>query len=100
MISGLIDILRGWYRVLDPDAEIISRCVELIHISYLMLKDTETATSTRRGRPAAHSVLGVAETVHSAKLMTIKGIKELAKLKNSECMRILLGTVPITTKVH
>lgn len=93
MISNLIDALRVWYKVPDQSACAIRRSVELIHVSSMMLDDIEEGLPLRRGRPAAHIVFGIPQTVKSSKLMTIKGIKELAKLGNARCMRILLGMI-------
>lgn len=97
-IYGLIDILKAWYQVPDLSAETIRRSVELIHVSSLMLDDLEERLPLRNKKPAAYIVYGTGQTIKSCKLMTIRGIKELAKLGNARCMRILLGEL-ITTSL-
>ncbi|KAM7210262.1 Isoprenoid synthase domain containing protein [Rhypophila decipiens] len=92
ILHGLINVLRGWYKVPDWEAGTIKRSIELIHISSLMLDDTENRRLLRHGRPAAHMVFGLERTVQSCKFMTIRGVKALEELKNSRCMRVLLGT--------
>lgn len=96
VIRKLINALRSWHKVPDSSASTIRRSVELIHVSSKMLDDIEDGVPLRRGRPAAHIVFGVPQTVKSSKVMTIKGIKELAKLGNARCMRILLRMTAIS----
>ncbi|KAM7213556.1 hypothetical protein V8F06_011053 [Rhypophila decipiens] len=93
ILHGLINVVRGWYQVPDLQASTIGSSVELIHISSLMLDDTESRLILRQGRPAAHVVFGVERTIQSCKIMTIRGVKALEKLKNSRCMRVLLNEI-------
>ncbi|KAM7189865.1 Isoprenoid synthase domain containing protein [Rhypophila sp. PSN 637] len=93
ILHGLINVVRRWYQVPDLQASTIKSSVELIHISSLMLDDTENRLLLRQGRPAAHMVFGVERTVQSCKFMTIRGVKALEKLKNSRCMRVLLDEI-------
>ncbi|KAL2837121.1 putative polyprenyl synthetase [Aspergillus pseudoustus] len=62
----LIDALQTWFDVPRGSLEAISGVASLLHEASLMLDDIQDGSPLRRGRPAAHELFGVGQTINSA----------------------------------
>ncbi|KAE8376635.1 isoprenoid synthase domain-containing protein [Aspergillus bertholletiae] len=55
-----------WLRIPPEKAEIIGDVVNLLHTASLLIDDIQDSSKLRRGKPVAHSIFGVAQTINSA----------------------------------
>ncbi|KAI9841642.1 MAG: hypothetical protein M1837_000489 [Sclerophora amabilis] len=87
----LIDALDVWFRIPKRSLNIIKEVVDLLHTSSLMFvfDDIEDNSALRRGKPTAHTLFGVGQTMNSSTYILISSIAEAQKLSNKECPSIL-----------
>ena len=106
----LIIAFNAWLNVSEENLAIISKVVELLHTASLLyvrswllktdlaqltksqprVDDVEDSSTLRRGRPVAHSIFGVAQTVNSANYVYFQALGEAMKLNNEEVTRIYM----------
>ncbi|RCI17301.1 hypothetical protein L249_2460 [Ophiocordyceps polyrhachis-furcata BCC 54312] len=86
--SKAIDALNGWYRVPDRSLAAIKSILHLLHSSSLMLDDIEDGSSLRRGKPAAHVLFGVSQTINSANYLFAIALEELSNLSSRKAYSI------------
>ncbi|KAI9368402.1 isoprenoid synthase domain-containing protein [Aspergillus egyptiacus] len=55
-----------WLQIPAAKAEIISDIINLLHTASLLIDDIQDSSQLRRGKPVAHSIFGVAQTINSA----------------------------------
>ncbi|KIM63905.1 hypothetical protein SCLCIDRAFT_116134, partial [Scleroderma citrinum Foug A] len=55
-----------WLNVPEAKLDVIARVVDMVHNVFLMLDDIEDDSELRRGKPAAHKVYGIPQTINSA----------------------------------
>ncbi|KFH41967.1 Geranylgeranyl pyrophosphate synthase-like protein [Hapsidospora chrysogenum ATCC 11550] len=80
--TQLIGGLNLWHRVPPESLGIIANVVRMLHNASLLIDDIQDNSNLRRGRPAAHSVYGVAQTINSANFVYFLALAELQKLRN------------------
>ncbi|KAM7188405.1 Isoprenoid synthase domain containing protein [Rhypophila sp. PSN 637] len=86
----LFDALKAWYEVPDTSVTILKKSIELIHHSSLMLDDIEDGSPLRRGKPSAHTVFGIPQTVNACNFMMTKAVEMLGDL-GSKYQQIVLA---------
>ena len=106
----LIAAFNAWLNVSEENLAIISKVVELLHTASLLyvrswllrtdlaqlmksqprVDDVEDSSTLRRGRPVAHSIFGVAQTINSANYVYFQALGETMKLNNEEVTRIYM----------
>ncbi|KZN86668.1 Fusicoccadiene synthase [Penicillium chrysogenum] len=62
----LIAALNSWYKVPVKSLLIIEGAVNFLHNSSLLLDDIQDGSFLRRGRPVAHQIFGVGQTINTA----------------------------------
>ncbi|KAJ5801567.1 uncharacterized protein N7518_003635, partial [Penicillium psychrosexuale] len=62
----LIAALNSWYKVPVKSLLIIEGAVNFLHNSSLLLDDIQDGSVLRRGRPVAHQIFGVGQTINTA----------------------------------
>ncbi|KAG1716217.1 hypothetical protein ID866_957 [Astraeus odoratus] len=62
----LIAAFNLWLNVPEPTLAIIAQIIDTVHNASLMLDDIEDDSELRRGKPAAHTVYGIPQTINSA----------------------------------
>ncbi|KAL6234063.1 hypothetical protein BDW75DRAFT_251662 [Aspergillus navahoensis] len=72
-----------WLRVPPEKAEIISDIVNLLHTASLLVDDIQDSSKLRRGKPVAHSIFGVAQTINSANYTYFLAQQKLSSLQSS-----------------
>lgn len=55
------------------------------------MDDVEDGSELRRGKPVAHSIFGIAQTINTANYVYFCALAEVGKLKNPECLQIYTG---------
>ncbi|GES63959.1 gibberellin cluster-GGPP-synthase [Aspergillus terreus] len=85
----LIDALNWWFKVPQPELEIIQNVVDLLHTSSLMFGDIEDNSILRRGKPTTHRVFGVAQMINSSTYVLTASINEASKLQSKRAVSIV-----------
>ncbi|KAI5795731.1 putative geranylgeranyl pyrophosphate synthase, partial [Geopyxis carbonaria] len=85
----LIDSLNVWFQLPENSLQIIKKVVDLLHTSSLLFDDMEDESPLRRGRPTAHMVFGIGQTINSSTYILISSISEVQKLSNKDCVSIV-----------
>ncbi|KAI6785535.1 Geranylgeranyl pyrophosphate synthase-like protein [Emericellopsis cladophorae] len=80
--TQLICGLKLWHRVPVESLETITSVVRMLHNASLLIDDIQDNFTLRRGRPVAHSIYGVAQTINSANFVYFLALEELQKLRN------------------
>lgn len=70
-----------WLAVPSDQLKIIDRVVQMLHNASLMIDDIEDDAQLRRGRPVAHKIYGVPQTINTANYVYFLAYQELAKLR-------------------
>ncbi|KAI0861471.1 isoprenoid synthase domain-containing protein [Xylaria cubensis] len=85
----LLNAFNVWLEVPQEDLAIITKVVRMLHTSSLLIDDIQDNSQLRRGRPVAHNIFGVAQTINAGNYVYFLALKELKKLKNpAEAMDI------------
>jgi geranylgeranyl diphosphate synthase type 3 len=77
----LIEALNVWLAVPHEQLKVIRHIVRMLHSASLMIDDIEDGPQLRRGRPVAHKVYGIPQTINSANYVYFLAYKELAILR-------------------
>ncbi|KAJ8594222.1 terpenoid synthase [Rhizopogon salebrosus TDB-379] len=77
----LIEALNVWLAVPHEQLTVIRHIVRMLHSASLMIDDIEDGPQLRRGRPVAHKVYGIPQTINSANYVYFLAYKELAILR-------------------
>ncbi|KAF5379592.1 hypothetical protein D9757_009285 [Collybiopsis confluens] len=91
MRSRLIEAFNVWLKVPQDKTAIIARIVNMLHAASLMqvffihksIDDIEDDSQLRRGRPVAHKVYGIPQTINTANYVYFLAFQELFTLSNS-----------------
>lgn len=90
--SMLIDALNFWIGVPKPSCDTIKMIVDQLHNASLLLDDIEDSSPLRRGRPSAHTIFGIPESVNSANFAILRCIEDVRKLPNSDkCLDVVFA---------
>ncbi|KAF1973477.1 geranylgeranyl pyrophosphate synthetase [Bimuria novae-zelandiae CBS 107.79] len=95
----LIKGFNAWFDVPPSTLEHITRAIGILHTASLLIDDIQDDSPLRRGRPAAHTIYGVPQTINSANYMYFAAIRELQTLHSphvlfiatSELLQLHLG---------
>jgi ophiobolin F synthase len=79
----LIDAVNFWTQVPEPTANEIESAIAELHTAFLLLDDIEDASDIRRGKPTAHLIFGVSETINSANYAIFEALDRLRRLPNA-----------------
>ncbi|KAI5981298.1 isoprenoid synthase domain-containing protein [Pisolithus marmoratus] len=77
----LIAAFNLWLNVPKRKLDVIARVVDTVHNASLMLDDIEDDSDLRRGRPAAHKVYGIPQTINSANYAWWLAFQQLASIR-------------------
>ncbi|KAI6116006.1 isoprenoid synthase domain-containing protein [Pisolithus sp. B1] len=79
----LIAAFNIWLNVPKPKLDVITRVIDTVHNASLMLDDIEDDSDLRRGKPAAHKVYGIPQTINSASYAWWLAFQQLASIQGS-----------------
>lgn len=82
--TQLVNALNLWHRVPIESLGAISTIIRMLHNASLLVDDIEDNSSLRRGRPVAHDVYGIAQTINSANFVYFLALEELQKLRRPQ----------------
>ncbi|KAI3327857.1 isoprenoid synthase domain-containing protein, partial [Xylariaceae sp. AK1471] len=78
----LLNAFNQWLEVPQESLDIITKVVRMLHTSSLLIDDIQDNSMLRRGRPVAHNIFGVAQTINAGNYVYFLALKELQKLNN------------------
>ncbi|KAI1195775.1 isoprenoid synthase domain-containing protein, partial [Nemania serpens] len=76
----LLNAFNTWLEVPQDKLAIITKVVRMLHTSSLLIDDIQDNSMLRRGRPVAHNIFGVAQTINAGNYVYFLALKELEKL--------------------
>lgn len=79
----LIAAFNIWLNVPKTKLDVITRVIDMVHNASLMLDDIEDDSELRRGKPAAHRVYGIPQTINSASYACWLAYQQLASIQES-----------------
>ena len=82
--TQLVNALNLWQRVPNESLATISAIIRMLHNASLLVDDIQDNSCLRRGRPAAHDVYGIAQTINSANFVYFLALAELQKLRRPQ----------------
>ncbi|KIK96348.1 hypothetical protein PAXRUDRAFT_772218 [Paxillus rubicundulus Ve08.2h10] len=91
----LIAAFNHWLNVPKEKLEAIDRVIDMVHNASLMHDDIEDDSDLRRGKPAAHKVYGIPQTINSANYVFYLAYEELRKSLRSPTHQAVEGTEPV-----
>ncbi|KAG9317869.1 isoprenoid synthase domain-containing protein [Chiua virens] len=80
----LIQALDHWFQVPSPQLKAIIRTMELLHNACLLVDDIEDDSELRRGKPVAHKIYGVPQTINAANYVYFLAYQEVLKIPDME----------------
>ncbi|KAI0009518.1 isoprenoid synthase domain-containing protein [Xylariaceae sp. FL0662B] len=86
--SLLLSSFNEWLEVPKASLEIITNAIRMLHTASLLIDDIQDNSLLRRGRPVAHRVFGIANTINSANYVYFLALQELQKLNNPKAIDI------------
>lgn len=76
----MIEAFNQIFGVPQEKIQVISRVIEMLHTSSLLIDDVEDSAVLRRGFPVAHSLFGTAQTINSSNYMLFHALRLLLQL--------------------
>ncbi|KAI0002268.1 isoprenoid synthase domain-containing protein [Russula compacta] len=79
--GGMMQAFNAWLQVPQPKLKVIGRVIAMLHNASLLIDDIEDNSQLRRGRPVAHKIYGVPQTINSANYVYFLAFQETLALK-------------------
>ncbi|KAI1176557.1 terpenoid synthase [Nemania sp. FL0916] len=86
--TSLINAFNVWLQVPEEVLGVIARVVGMLHTASLLVDDVEDNSLLRRGKPVAHKIFGVPQTINSANYIYFRALQELQRLRNPEAVAV------------
>ncbi|KAI9223456.1 geranylgeranyl pyrophosphate synthase [Blastocladiella britannica] len=80
----IFNAFNQWLQVPPEQLDIINKVIEMLHTGSLLVDDIEDGSSIRRGRPVAHRVFGVANTINCANYVYFLALKHVQRLSHPD----------------
>nr|GAT56735.1 farnesyltranstransferase [Mycena chlorophos] len=77
----LLDSFNIWLKVPESTLRAIMKIVNIFHTASLMIDDIEDNSELRRGKPVAHKIYGIPQTINAANYMYFVAFEELARIE-------------------
>ncbi|KAI9508387.1 terpenoid synthase [Russula earlei] len=79
--GGMMRAFNAWLRVPESKLQVIAGVIAMLHNASLLIDDIEDNSQLRRGRPVAHKIYGVPQTINSANYVYFLAFQEILALK-------------------
>ncbi|CAI7675804.1 unnamed protein product [Penicillium palitans] len=86
--NKLLGSFNQWLQVPEESLKVITSVIELLHTASLLIDDIQDMSLLRRGRPVAHRIFGVAQTINSANYAYFLAQQRLSALKSPKALEI------------
>ena len=73
--STLIHALNQWFQISDRHVDLIKEITSMLHNSSLILDDIQDESPRRRGKPAAHTIFGTAQSINSSTDLFVRAMQ-------------------------
>ncbi|RJE24352.1 Polyprenyl synthetase [Aspergillus sclerotialis] len=83
-----IQAFNEWLKVPESTLNIIAEIIGLLHTASLLIDDIQDSSKLRRGRPVAHSIFGVAQTINSANYAYFVAQEKIAELNQPKAYEV------------
>ncbi|KAH8832701.1 terpenoid synthase [Flagelloscypha sp. PMI_526] len=83
----LIEAFNIWLNVPEQELQAITRIVSKLHNASLLVDDIEDDSQLRRGRPVAHKIYGIPQTINTANYIYFQAFQELSALQSLTASR-------------
>ncbi|KAN0050764.1 hypothetical protein ACTA71_003912 [Dictyostelium dimigraforme] len=88
--NALIRSFDYWLKVGDKKVQEISQVIQGLHGASLLIDDIEDNSKLRRGKPVAHSIYGVPQTINSANFVYFLIMDQCNKLGDPKATTIFI----------
>ncbi|KAI9597218.1 isoprenoid synthase domain-containing protein [Syncephalis fuscata] len=88
--SKMIEAFNQWLNVPEAQLTVITRVVEMLHTSSLLIDDVEDNSILRRGVPVAHKIYGVPMVINTANFVYFRALDDLRQLNNPRMIDIFI----------
>ncbi|KAJ7155536.1 isoprenoid synthase domain-containing protein [Mycena crocata] len=78
----LIESFNEWLQVPPDTLASISKIIDILHTASLMIDDIEDDSQLRRGKPVAHKIYGIPQTLNAANYMYFLAFEELSRIRS------------------
>ncbi|KAI2642335.1 isoprenoid synthase domain-containing protein [Xylaria nigripes] len=78
----LLNAFNAWLEVPQESLDMIMKVVRMLHTASLLIDDIQDNSVLRRGRPVAHSIFGVAQTINAGNYVYFLALSELQNLSD------------------
>ena len=78
----LLSKFNFWLQVPEKSLKVIANIVRMLHTASLLIDDIQDNSLLRRGKPVAHRIYGVAQTINAGNYVYFQALQELYKLSN------------------
>jgi geranylgeranyl diphosphate synthase type 3 len=79
--GGMMQAFNAWLRVPEAKLRVIGNVISMLHNASLLVDDIEDNSQLRRGRPVAHKIYGVPQTINTANYVYFLAFQEILTLK-------------------
>ncbi|KAI9465206.1 terpenoid synthase [Lactarius psammicola] len=79
--GGMMQAFNAWLRVPEAKLRVIGNVISMLHNASLLIDDIEDNSQLRRGRPVAHKIYGVPQTINTANYVYFLAFQEILALK-------------------
>ncbi|EAL60606.1 hypothetical protein ACTFIW_010792 [Dictyostelium discoideum] len=88
--NALIKSFDYWLKVGDEKVQDISKVIQGLHGASLLIDDIEDNSKLRRGKPVAHSIYGIPQTINSANFVYFLIMDQCNKLGDPKATTIFI----------
>ena len=78
----VLNAFNAWLEIPDESLKIITDVVRMLHTSSLLIDDIQDNSTLRRGKPVAHNIFGMAQTINAGNYVYFQALDELSDLKD------------------
>ena len=78
----LLSKFNVWLQVPEKSFNVIANVVRMLHTASLLIDDIQDNSQLRRGKPVAHRIYGIAQTINAGNYVYFQALQELYKLNN------------------
>jgi len=89
--SQLIDGFQSWLQIPLEKVEQIKEIVGYLHNASLLVDDIEDNSRLRRGKPVAHSIYGIPNTLNCGNYVYFLAMEKCRQLHSSEAIDVMLA---------
>uniref|UniRef100_A0A7S3PN45 Geranylgeranyl pyrophosphate synthase n=1 Tax=Aplanochytrium stocchinoi TaxID=215587 RepID=A0A7S3PN45_9STRA len=87
--SQLIDAFQLWLKIPVKNISEIKEIVGFLHNASLLIDDIEDGSKLRRGKPVAHSIFGIPNTLNCGNYVYFLALEKCLQMKSQEAVNVM-----------